>query len=171
MTDHLDNRDVNGPEGVSPEQAAFDPRTVQEVSTRLAFLWDRYVSFIHLLITLTTGSVVLTSSLLTLGHQYHDLLYLYLGWGSMVGGLFCALVWRVLAQLFMEQEVFGPDSQVTSYYELIGKAKAYTSSYRNTANNALYHKTAAFMIPLTCGLFLGGLIFLGIFFGANLTTT
>ncbi len=170
MAEHMEMRD-DVPEDDSSGLSRADSRLVHDVSVRLAFLWDRYVSFIHLLITLTTGSVVLTSSLITLGNTYSDLHYLYLGWGGMVAGLFCALVWRVLAQLFMEQEVFGPDCQVERYYELTGEIKAYTSSFRNTSRNVAYHRVAAFMIPTTCGSFIAGLVFLGLFFASNLTAS
>ena len=101
-----------------------------QINERLRFLWEGYIGMVNLLITLSTGALAVSTGLLRLDNSrpFSSKTALKFGLSLLVLALFSALMWRIIAQVFMEQEVFGNPSELAVYYQ-VEKVIPFTSSY------------------------------------------
>lgn len=90
------------------------------MAERLQYSWDRYTTFIHQVLLLTGGTILVLLNVLS----DRDSLFLGDAGGvtslslaglAMVAGMF----WRLISQYFMDREVFGSADDVRAYFGMI----------------------------------------------------
>ena len=93
----------------------FTPRFYAE---RLQFLWDKYLVIVHLMITLSGGTVVLLvnrlSGVTQAGLGNRNYLALSAGLGALA--FVFAMLWRFSSQVVMERQVYGPQARARGYF-------------------------------------------------------
>ena len=123
------------------------------INARLQFLWAQYMNLVNLFITLSTGALAISTGLLRLDA---DKTYQAKGWlqGGLIAlvlALVFSLLWRILTQVFMEQEVFGESDSVDAYYTAEKIRRPFTSSYTYTDNRVFSGiATASVIICIFC---------------------
>jgi Ni/Fe-hydrogenase subunit HybB-like protein len=147
------------------------PDTSKAINDRLQFLWSQYMNMVNLFITLSTGSLALSTGLLKFQPQmaYSGKAWLMAALISLVLSLFASTSWRILTQIFMEQEVFGNTESVNAYYKK-EYVIPFTSSHQYTPSHPFHNIcTVGVIICMFCtamGLPLG-LMFISIFVFLN----
>ncbi len=157
-----------GPSGRSD----FDPGLV---NGRLQFLWNEYTRMVELFITVLTGTIVFSAGLAKLGtgDAVADRELFARGMAALLLALIAALLWRVLSQIFMEQEVFGSWARVEQYYSAEGIKHPFTTSYRYREYplSLLFKIGSHLCMWLTAIGFISGLACLSYFTYRNLSGT
>jgi len=105
----------------------------KDISGRFKFLWDQYNKLIHLLITLSTGTIVLLfNSLLndekSITEQTRPIITIILV--MLLLGLISAIAWRSFTQTAMSKEVLGNKNNIKEYLE-ISNVEGITSLYED----------------------------------------
>lgn len=118
-----------------------------KINERLQFLWSQYMNMVNLFITLSTGALAISTSLLKFQATtpYSGKGWLMAGLISLVGALSFSTVWRILTQVFMEQEIFGNTKSVNEYYkdeDII----PFTSSHQYTPSRPFHNICATSVI-------------------------
>lgn len=91
------------------------------MAERLQYSWDRYTTFIHQVLLLTGGTILVLLNVLSdkdslfRGHP-GGVAPLVLAGLAMVAGMF----WRLISQYFMDREVLGSADDVRGYFGMIG---------------------------------------------------
>ena len=86
------------------------------MSARLQYSWDRHTTFIHQVLLLTGGTILVLLNVLSDQDSLFEgdgagLAALSLAGLAMVAGMF----WRLISQYFMDREVFGSAEDVAAY--------------------------------------------------------
>ncbi len=94
---------------------------VKFYSEKLTFLWGKYLTLVHLIISLSGATVLVFFNSIKLGE-----LDKYVStWSACVAviaaglALISSIGWRLTAQYFMEREVFGSRPDAEEYYKLV----------------------------------------------------
>lgn len=128
------------------------------MGARLQFSWDRYTAFIHQVLLLTGGTILVLLNVLSdkdslfRGHG-GGVVSLALAGLAMVAGTF----WRLLSQYFMDREVFGSADDLRAYFGMIGvrSSSDYADKYYGEQGwHATYRSVFRWIAYLTFGLLL-----------------
>ena len=127
--------------------ATVDAGERTRINERLKFLWEQYMNMVNLFITLSTGSLALSTSLLRfdVDRTYQGKGWLQAGLIALVASLVFSLFWRVGTHIFMEQEVFGESDSVDAYYAT-EKVHPFTSSHLYTRSEVFHRITNTWVI-------------------------
>lgn len=110
-----------------------------EHSNRLQFLWGKLINAVHLIITLCAGTLLIFFNSIKLSefHNYSANVYMFLSIVFASLALIFSIVWRFVAQHFMEIEVLGNSENIKKYFE---ESKLYyvTTSFMNKKVNKFY---------------------------------
>ena len=111
----------------------------KDISGRFMFLWDQYNKLINLLITLSTGTIVLLFNSLvnnekSLTNETRPIITTILV--MLLLGLISAIAWRSFTQTTMSKEVLGNKNNVKEYLK-ISKVNGITSLYEDHSENWL----------------------------------
>ena len=109
----------------APESGRFesDAALHEAMSSRVQYSWDRYITFIHEILLLTGGTILVLMNGMFGDKARTDLTWSGVGiaaLGSAVFGMFAGMGWRLTSQYFMDREVFGAKGDVVRYFELSG---------------------------------------------------
>jgi hypothetical protein len=142
------------------------------MNERLRFLWEEYVKMVELLVTLTTGTIAVSAGLVKLSAKdaVANRRFYAAGMATLMIALVAAVLWRVAAQLFMEQEVLGDPSLVEAYYASQHLTYPFTTSHRYSGSAfAQGLRLVVFLCQAVTALgFLTGLALLSLFAHSNL---
>ena len=115
---------------------ASEQALVLAMGDKVQYSWDRYITFIHEILLLTGGTIlVLINGMI--GRGAADALEsTWVGVSALsvaVLGMFAGMGWRLTSQFFMDREVFGHRDDVDRYYRLAGfpSVSDYPSKYYN----------------------------------------
>jgi hypothetical protein len=114
---------------------------LQRISDQIKFTWDVHIRLLHLLITLSSGTLALSPSLiqLTAGHSAYRTTAAW-GISLIAAALVLALAARILSQFFMLQEVVGGAEALDQYYVAV-RVVPFTSTHQ-----ILQGRTRAFAV-------------------------
>lgn len=122
------------------------------INERLKFLWEQYMNMVNLFITLSTGSLALSTSLLRfdVDRTYQAKGLLQAGLTALVLALVFSLLWRILTHIFMEQEVFGESDRVDAYYAA-EKVHPFTTSHQYARSEVFHRLTTGAVLLCMAG--------------------
>lgn len=102
---------------------ASDADLVQTMSGRLQYSWERYITFIHEILLLTGGTILVLLNGMIGTNADEQMQAAGVGISALVVavfGMFAGMAWRLTSQYFMDREVFGASEDVRRYFELCG---------------------------------------------------
>ncbi|MEI6178479.1 MAG: hypothetical protein WCS43_16430 [Verrucomicrobiota bacterium] len=104
----------------SREITQADRQLIEFYSDRLKFLWEQYLKVVHLVLTLSGGTILLLLNTLKIAHG-KDLTsgQVFCSWTAIacsVGALAGGIVWRSCAQVVMEAQIYGPPDAAERYF-------------------------------------------------------
>ncbi len=104
---------------VNPENET-DWKLVEFYSDRLKFLWEQYLKVVHLVLTLSGGTVLLLLNTLKIVHgknlTHFQIVYSWTAIGCAVGALAGGIIWRSCAQVVMEAQIYGRVEDAHRYF-------------------------------------------------------
>jgi hypothetical protein len=103
--------------------ASSDAALLESMSAKLQYSWDRYITFIHEILLLTGGTILVLLNGMLGRNRSDDMEFAGLGIGALVVavlGMFAGMGWRLTSQFFMDREVFGAREDVQRYFEVCG---------------------------------------------------
>ena len=123
-------------------------------SDKLEFLWGKYLTVVHLLISLAGATVLVFFNSIKFSElkNFSETHYAVLAIITAVAALVSALAWRLLAQFFMEREILGSSVETARYFEE-SKVLHVTSTYKETRMAFLY-RVSYRIVPATTILLL-----------------
>lgn len=94
----------------------------------LKFCWEQYIKLIDILITISTGSIIIISSIFIsndskINHCY--IIYLIFGFLLLLFGIIFLIVWRIISQALMEHELLKIEKENLITTKLIKKKRRY----------------------------------------------
>lgn len=129
--------------GLTTDQLKFYSEVFQ-------FLWERYISSIHLLSLLSGGTVLAVVQTFQLTQPLPaDPLLLFIGAGTALFSLCCCIIWRLTSQHFMEREVISNKEKALEYFELTGTDRLTKSFLIQTVRYRSLHRSVEFLAPGT----------------------
>lgn len=89
-------------------------------SEQLRFLWEQYLKVVHLVLTLSGGTILLLLNTLKIVHgkdmTQFQAIYSWTAIGCAVGALAGGIVWRSCAQVVMEAQIYGKAEYAKHYF-------------------------------------------------------
>ncbi len=149
----------------------LDKETEKELSDRIKFTWEQFNKQANLLISLSTGTIVLFGNFslkddsainvgeLSLLHKWMAVIPIIL----LIIGLISALVWRFYSQIGMEKEVLGDRNKLKLYFESTGMKETFTKFFDDVDEKKVIWKWKL-AHTLTIVFLFSGWISLAIFF-------
>lgn len=120
----------------APPNGRFDSDAAlhDAMSSKVQYSWDRYITFIHEILLLTGGTILVLINGMFGQNARDDATWVGVGVASLVSavvGMFACMGWRLTSQYFMDREVFGSRRDVERYFELceIKSVSDYASLY------------------------------------------
>lgn len=115
-------------------RSAEDAALLESMGGRLQYSWDRYVTFIHEILLLTGGTILVLLNGMFGKDAQPDVEWRIVGVAALtvaVLGMVAGMAWRLTSQYFMDREVFGSRRDVERYFELceIKSVSDYASLY------------------------------------------
>jgi hypothetical protein len=143
----------------------------KEMSERIKFTWEQYNKISNLLITLTTGTIVIflnnllgKESLLNFLELPFSLrLLAVIGIISLLLGMITSIAWRMYSQIGMEKEVLGKREHVEKYLVETGMHESFTDHFK-TWQESFPKKIWKILHTLSIILIALGWLVLGVFF-------
>jgi hypothetical protein len=155
------------------KHASIDNKEIEQIKEHLHFLWEQYVRMIELMITLLTGVIAVAGGLAHFGSKEKIAkqdCYIY-SMVALIVALVAAVIWRVGAQIFMEQEIFGDATKMGNYFFSQHIPVPFTTSY--LYDQSIFQKYIKTIVMISQAFvvfgFSGGLIGLAIFTHSNLS--
>lgn len=134
------------------EAKVFDTskELTQFYSDKLEFLWGKYLTVVHLLISFAGATVLVFFNSIKISElkSYSDTKYAVLAIIAAVIALVFALSWRLLTQFFMEREIFGSSAETARYFKE-RKVLHVTSTHKGTRMASLYRLFYAIVPVIT----------------------
>lgn len=100
-----------------------DPELLlQAMGERLQFSWERYITFIHEVLLLTGGTILVLLNVMV-GKDSRMDVEVAAGVTALVlavMGMVAGMGWRLTSQYFMDREVLGAKEDVAAYFALVG---------------------------------------------------
>lgn len=96
---------------------------VLAMGDKVQYSWDRYITFIHEILLLTGGTILVLINGMIGREQVDPLGSTWVGLSALsvaVLGMLAGMGWRLTSQFFMDREVFGNRDDVDRYYRLAG---------------------------------------------------
>jgi len=149
----------------------LDKETEKELSDRIKFTWEQFNKQANLLISLSTGTIVLFGNFslkndslfkvdgLSCTYKWMAVIPLIL----LIVGLISALIWRFYSQIGMEKEVLGDRNKVKLYLESTGMKQTFTKFFEDVDESKTIWKWKL-AHTLTIVFLFSGWISLAIFF-------
>lgn len=141
----------------------------QFYSDRLEFLWGKYLTVVHLLISLAGATVLVFFNSIKISDvaNYSGACYAVYAIIAAAAALVSAIMWRLLAQFFMEREVFGSSAETARYFRE-SRVFHVTSTYGEKRLSSLYRVAYAIAPATTILLLLTSWGFLVVFIIGNI---
>lgn len=138
----------------------------KEFSERFRFFWDQYMKLINLLITLSTGTIVLFVKFIVdikkeLSCDNTILAITIIGFLSF--GMFAAVGWRSLTQTLMSKEILGSKEDIKRYLNGLNLKVPITTFFEKHSEKRLVPWWKGFHAATLILLFIGWVL-LSVFF-------
>jgi hypothetical protein len=121
-----DAEGAESPDSSSGEGGTGKPLQGSELvrfySDKLQFLWDRYLVIVHLLISLSGGTILVLLNILKMSDRAGTGGRDALAWFATITAglsLVLALLWRFFAQTVMERQIYGPREAAQRYFRIV----------------------------------------------------
>lgn len=100
-----------------------DEALLAAMGDKVQYSWDRYVTFIHEILLLTGGTILVLINGMVIKEDQEPRQAVWAGVAALcvaVLGMFAGMGWRLTSQYFMDLEVFGASDDVKRYFDLCG---------------------------------------------------